>query len=370
MIPVNTPLLAGNEKKYLNECIETGWISSEGPFVSKFESEFSNYVERDYGVAVSNGTAALDIAMQAIDLKPGDEVLVPTFCIISPASAVVRQGAIPVFVDCEPGRFNMEVGDIEKKISSKTKAVIVAHIYNFPADMDPILELCDTHGLVLIEDAAELIGAEYKTRKCGSFGQMSTFSFYPNKHITTGEGGMICTNDSVLAERCRSLRNLCFEPARRFYHEEIGWNYRLTNLQAALGLAQLENIDAHLSKKSEIGLAYNSLLKDLPFLKLPEASMDFGKNSFWVYPIVLEPGSPFTVDDLQTYLGEKKIGTRPFFYPLHLQPVFKTFRKLNSCPNAENIYDRGCYIPSGLGLSQNDIEEVASEIRRFVLRHG
>jgi perosamine synthetase len=243
-IPVNTPLLGGNELKYLTQCIETGWISSEGPFISQFEEEFSAYVNRQFGVAVSNGSAALDIAVKALDLGPGDEVIMPTFTIISPAQSVVTSGATPVLIDSDPITWNMDVNQIEAKISPKTKAILVVHIYGLPVDMDPVLDLCKKYNLRLIEDAAEMHGQTYKGRKCGSFGDISIFSFYPNKHITTGEGGMIVCNDIQLAERCRKLRNLAFEPGgRRFVHHELGWNYRMTNLQAAIGVAQLAKIE-------------------------------------------------------------------------------------------------------------------------------
>ncbi len=366
MIPVNTPLLHGNEKKYVTECIETGWISSEGPFVGQFEQAFSKYVNRDFGIAVSNGSAALDIALQAIDLNPGDEVIVPTFCIISPANSVIRQGGRPVFVDTEPHGFNVDVNAIEVQITNKTRAIIVAHIYNFPVDMDPIMCLCEKYNLILIEDAAELIGGSYKGRICGSFGSLSTFSFYPNKHITTGEGGMVCTDDPQLAERCKSIRNLCFQPTRRFVHNEIGWNYRLTNMQAALGLAQLERVNEHLSRKREIGQLYSKYLKELDCFLLPQDKNEFAENLYWVYPIVLNDQANFTNTDLQDFLTSKKIGTRPFFYPLHLQPVFNYLTDNRVLENSEKLYNRGFYIPSGLGLTDDNIKEVSSSIHEFV----
>jgi perosamine synthetase len=255
-IPVNEPLLDGNEKKYLNECIDTGWISSEGPFVKKFEDQFSSTVDRKYGIAVANGSVALDTAVAALGIGKGDEVIMPTFTIISCAAAIIRAGAKPVLVDCDPLTWNMDVDLIEARITSKTKAIMVVHIYGLPVDMDPVLALAEKSGLMIIEDAAEAHGLFYRSRgqksedrgqwaeggsqraegkPCGSFGDISTFSFYPNKHITTGEGGMIVTDNEELAERCRSLGNLCFQPQKRFVHEELGWNFRFTNLQAAVG---------------------------------------------------------------------------------------------------------------------------------------
>ncbi|MFL5729959.1 MAG: DegT/DnrJ/EryC1/StrS family aminotransferase, partial [Cytophagaceae bacterium] len=234
MIPVNTPLLNGNEEKYLVECIRTGWISSEGPFIKKFEESFSSYVSRKQGIAVANGSAALDIAVKALGIKEGDEVIMPSFTIISPAQSVVFTGAKPVLVDSDLVTWNMDVAQIQKKITPRTRAILVVHIYGLPVDMDPVLDLCKKHNLFLIEDAAEMHGQTYKGRPCGSFGDVSIFSFYPNKHITTGEGGMIVCDNSKIADECRKLRNLAFEPdGRRFVHEELGWNYRMTNMQAA-----------------------------------------------------------------------------------------------------------------------------------------
>ncbi len=259
-IPVNTPLLSGREKELLNECIDTGWISSEGPFVSQFEEKFSNFVGREYGIACANGSGALDIAIAALKIGPGDEVIMPTFTIISPALSVIRAGAKPVLIDSDPVTWNMDVNQIESKLTEKTKAILVVHIYGLPVDMDPVLEICRKNNLYLIEDAAEMHGQEYKNIKCGSFGDISTFSFYPNKLITTGEGGMLVTNNEELAHRCRKLRNLAFETDKpRFVHYELGWNYRMTNLQAALGLAQLERIEEFIQIKKRMGKLYTNL---------------------------------------------------------------------------------------------------------------
>ena len=256
MIPVNTPLLNGNEKKYVLKALEDGWISSEGPAVKSFEDKFAFRVARKHGIAVANGSVALDLAVFACGIGDGDEVIMPSFTIISPAAAVARVGAKPVLVDSDPVTWNMDVGKIEEKITKSTKAIIIVHIYGLPVDMNPVLTLAKKYRLLVIEDAAEMHGQTYQSKPCGSFGDISTFSFYPNKHITTGEGGMIVCNDDQLAERCRSLRNLAFVPERRFVHYELGWNYRITNLQCALGLAQLERLDEFVSKKRALGLYY------------------------------------------------------------------------------------------------------------------
>ena len=367
-IPVNEPLLQGNEKKYLAECIDTGWISSEGPFVKKFEELLAARVRRKHGVAVCNGSAALDVAVVALGIGPGDEVILPTFTIISCAAAVMRAGAKPVLVDSDTLTWNMDVNKIEEKVTSKTRAIMVVHIYGLPVDMDPVLALAEKYGLMVIEDAAEAHGLDYKGRPCGSFGDISTFSFYPNKHITTGEGGMILTNDENLAEKCRSLRNLCFQPSRRFVHEELGWNFRMSNLQAALGVAQLEKIDNHIARKRQMGQRYTDLLKDISGLQLPLAKTDYAENIYWVYGLVLSDALPLDAVDIMRRLGEKKIGTRPFFWPMHEQPVFKKMGLFEneSYPVAERIVRRGFYIPSGLALTDEQIEKVVSAIRSIL----
>jgi perosamine synthetase len=366
-IPVNEPLLDGNEKKYLNECIDTGWISSEGPFIKQFERSLAVRMQRQHAVAVTNGTAAIDTVIEALGLGPGDEVIMPTFTIISCIAQIVRNGATPVLVDCDPVTWNMDVSQIEAKITSKTKAVMVVHIYGLPVDMDPVLDICHRHGLKLIEDAAEMIGQTYRGKPCGSFGDVSTLSFYPNKHITTGEGGMILTNDVALADNFRELRNLCFKLPRRFVHERLGWNLRMTNLQAALGVAQMERLNEFLIKKRWIGALYNELLKDLPGVQLPLSQTDFAENIYWVYGLVLDE-SLGDAESVMTRLGSLGIGTRPFFFPMHQQPVFRQMGlfKGKSFPNAERMYRQGFYLPSGLALTENQIIYVASQLRHVL----
>ena len=367
-IPVNTPLLDGKEKEYVQQCIETGWISSEGAFVAQFEKQFSNSVDRQYGIAVANGTAALDIAVAALEIGNGDEVIMPTFTIISCASAVVRAGATPVLVDSDADTWNMNVSAIEAKITPHTKAIMAVHIYGLPVNMEPLLAIAKRHGLTVIEDAAEMIGQTYKGKPCGSFGHISTFSFYPNKHITTGEGGMCVTDDVRLAERCKSLRNLCFQRERRFVHEELGWNYRITNLQAALGCAQLENLDKHIVRKREIGQLYHELLGDIDGLQKPLVKTDYAENIYWVFGLVLDKSVAFNVDEIMKCLGEKKIGTRPFFWPMHEQPVFRKMGLYSEehYPVAEQIARRGFYLPSGLGLTDEQIKYVAKAVREIL----
>jgi len=367
MIPVNEPVLNGNEKKYLNECIDTGWISSEGPFVKKFEDEFALKTQRKHGIAVCNGTAALEIAIESLGITEGDEVIIPTFTIISCASAIIKLGAIPVLVDSNLETWNMDVSQIESKITSKTKAIMVVHIYGLTVDMDSVLATAKKHGLKIIEDAAEAHGQTYKGKPCGSFGDVSVFSFYPNKLITTGEGGMILTDDGIIAEKLRSLRNLCFTAQKRFVHEELGWNMRMTNVQAAIGVAQLERWDESITRKREIGKLYTELLKDIKGIQLPIEKTDYSNNIYWVYGILLTDQSK-TAEQVMKLLADKGIGTRPFFYPMHLQPVLKRMGlyKFETYPNAETMHNYGFYLPSGLALTNEQIHEVAATLKEIL----
>lgn len=364
MIPVNEPLLDGNEKKYLMQCINTGWISSEGPFVKEFEEKFSSKVGRKYGVAVCNGSAALDLAVVALGIKEGDEVIIPTFTIISCASAIIRAGAIPVLVDSDISTWNMDVNQIESKINPKTKAIMVVHIYGLPVDMDPVIKIAKKYGLKIIEDAAEAHGQMYKEKPCGSFGDISIFSFYPNKHVTTGEGGMIVTDNEKLADRCMSLRNLCFQPNRRFVHEEMGWNFRMTNLQAAVGLAQFERLDEFVEKKRNMGKYYREKLKDISYLQLPLERTPYAENIYWVYGIVLSSELKMNAEEIMKKLSDKKIGTRPFFFPMHQQPVLQKMGlfKHEKYPVAEFISRNGFYLPSGLALQNEQIDIIANNL--------
>jgi perosamine synthetase len=368
VIPVNEPLLDGNEKKYLIECIETGWISSEGPFIKRFEDEFAKSVGRKHAIAVANGTAALDIAVDALGIGHGDEVIMPTFTIISCIHQIVRAGAIPVLVDSDPITWNMDVNQIEGKITPRTKAIMAVHIYGLPVDMDPLLGLAKKYGLKIIEDAAQAIGQTYNGQPCGSFGEVSTFSFYPNKHITTGEGGMVVTDDDELAEQARSLRNLCFQPTKRFVHERLGWNYRMTNMQAALGLAQLERLGEFVVRKREMGRRYNELLEDLSGMQLPLVRTAYADNIYWVFGLVLSNSQDVKAVDAMGSLSEQGIGTRPFFYPLHMQPVFRKMGLFvgESYPVAEKLGHYGFYIPSGLALSTAQILQVAGAIKKVL----
>jgi perosamine synthetase len=300
----------------------------------------------------------------------------PTFTIISCAAAVVRCGCVPVLVESDPVTWNMDVvqlkrkieNEIERKGNKKLKAIMVVHIYGLPVDMDPVLELADRYGLKIIEDAAEMHGQTCKGRPCGSFGDVSTFSFYPNKHITTGEGGMVLTDDDALAERCRSLRNLCFQPRKRFVHEELGYNFRMTNLQAALGLAQLERLDEFVGRKRRMGKRYTELLSHVEGLELMPARTEYAENIYWVYGMVLKDEVPFDAEEAMRRLGQKGIGTRPFFWPMHEQPVLRRMGLFEGeCyPVAERLARRGFYVPSGMALTDGEMEEVAEAVRELM----
>ena len=367
-IPVNEPLLNGNEKKYLCECIDTGWISSEGPFVKEFEQKMCGMVRRQYGVAVANGTAALEIAVRALGITEGDEVIMPTFTIISCAIAVTKLGAVPVLVDSDLYTWNMSVDEIEARITNKTKAIMMVHLYGLPVDVDKVLELAKKYDLKVIEDAAEMHGQTYKGKPCGSFGDISIFSFYPNKHVTTGEGGMIVTDNFLLAERCAFLRNICFRKDVRYVHDEIGDNYRFTNLQAAVGLAQLERLDEFVERKREMGRYYTERLKDMEGIILPIKETLYAENIYWVYGILLGKDREATNQQVQAMLAEEGIGSRTFFWCMHEQPVYKNMGlfKMEHYANAEYLARKGFYIPSGLALTEKQMDQVVSKMTKVI----
>ena len=373
MIPVNQPVLDGNEAKYLAECIETGWISSEGPFVRRLEDGIAAIAGQKHGIAVTNGSAALEVAVAALGIGEGDEVILPTFTIISCAAAIVRAGAKPVVVDCDPATWNIDPAQIERKITSRTKAIMVVHIYGLPVDMDPVLDVARRHGLKLIEDSAEQLGQTYTgqdgvARPLGSFGDIATFSFYPNKHVTTGEGGMVVTSDDALAGKCRDLRNLCFGNERRFVHEALGWNFRMSNLQAAVGVAQLERLPDTIAKKRQIGAWYEEMLGDVAGIERLPLRTRYAENIHWVYGIVLSDGVRLDAGEAMKRMAARGIGTRPFFWPMHEQPVLLRMGLFAgvSCPVAERIARRGFYLPSGVALTREQAALSAAAVREVI----
>lgn len=377
MIPVNEPLLDGNEATYLQECISSGWISSEGPFVERFEDGMAAMCGRRHAIAVSNGSAALELAISALNFEPGDQIVLPAFTIISCAAAVIRNNCRPLYVDSDPLTWNMDIAGLEelvedeivRKGNRRLKAIMVVHVYGLPVDMPPVLALARRYGLKIIEDAAEMHGQTCNGKPCGGFGDISIFSFYPNKHITTGEGGMALTDDDELAARCRSLRNLCFQQDKRFRHEELGFNFRMSNLQAAVGVAQLERLDEFVARKRAMGKRYTELLGGCTALELPAPWTAYAENIYWVYGVVLKDNVAGDAETMMKRLGAHGVGTRPFFWPLHEQPVLKRMgygAERGTYPVAERLARRGFYLPSGMALNVCDIEAVASALRQVL----
>jgi perosamine synthetase len=376
MIPVNEPLLGDLDTEYVNECLKTGWISSAGRFIAEFEDGWASYCGRKYGVAVSNGTVALQAAVAALGLAPGDEVIMPAFTIVSCPQAVTYNDGVPVLVDSDPETWCMDVGQVEAKINSRTRAIMPVHIYGHPVDMNPILKLAEKYGLALIEDAAEAHGAEClcgqgtsdeRWWRCGSFGDMSCFSFYANKLITTGEGGMVLTDNEKLAEKLRALRNLCFQRERRYYHEELGFNFRMTNLQAALGAAQLKRMEQIVARKRRMGQEYTRRLRDIPDLQLP-VEKPWARNVYWMYGVVISEDTGLDNVEFARRLAERGVETRMFFLGMHEQPVFHRMGLFNNekYPVAERLARQGLYLPSGLALTDAQLEEVCRVIHEVL----
>lgn len=370
-IPVNKPIFDGNEKKYLMDCIDTGWLSSAGEYIEKFEAGMAKFADQKYGVAVSNGTVALETAVQALELEKGSEIILPDFTIISCVQAIVKAGMVPVMVDCTYDTWNMDVTAIEEKITSKTRAIMVVHIYGMPTQMDTVLALAKKYNLYVIEDSAEAHGLTYKGRMCGSMSDISTFSFFPNKHITCGEGGMVLTSDEKIFRRSQSIRNLFFDEERRYIHSEFGSNFRMTNMQAAIGLAQLEKINKTLLKKREIGKRYREELADVDFFRLPIEKTEYADNLYWVFGLVVEDDS-VSADYVMKKLGECGIGTRHFFFPMHKQPALINAgicseNQLDDSmfQNSNYISEHGLYIPSGIGITDEEQTYVIKKIREL-----
>jgi perosamine synthetase len=366
---VNEPKLGQRELEYVTECVESGWISSSGRFIGEFEAGWAAYCGRRHGVAVSNGSTALQAAVAALDLEQGDEVIMPTFTIVSCAAAVLAVGAVPVLVDSEPETWTMDVAQLSSRVTSRTRAIMPVHIYGHPVDMDPLLELAERRGLAVLEDAAEAHGAEYRSgggewRRCGGFGELSCFSFYANKLVTTGEGGMVVTDDDGLAERLRSLRNLGFRAERRFHHEVLGFNFRLTNLQAALGVAQLERIDEIVARKRGIAALYTERLREVDGLTL-QVEKQWARSVFWMYGLLVDEGTGLDAAGLAARLGGRGIETRPFFLGMHEQPALHRLGLFSGerYPVAERIARQGLYLPSGLALTDEQVETVCAAVR-------
>jgi len=366
-IPVAEPALLGNELKYVTECITTNWISSQGSFVRRFETEFAARFGAPHALAVSNGTVALHLALKAFDIGPRDEVIVPDLTFAATINAVLHAGATPVIVDVDPETWNIDPEAIAAAITPRTRAIMPVHLYGQPADMDAIMALRERHGLIVIEDAAEAAGALYKGRPCGSIGDAGTFSFFSNKVITTGEGGMVVFRDDRAAERGRRLRDHGMNPAKRYWHDEVGFNYRLTNLQAAIGCAQLEQFDGFLQRKLAIAAAYRARLGRIEGLRLP-AEIPGMRNSHWMMSIITElERAGLDRDAFMAQLGKAGIETRPLFYPLHQMPPYRAYAGNRAFPHATRLSANGLSLPSGATLTDGQLDYVCGVIERCVM---
>lgn len=366
-IPVNTPLINNADASCVAKIIKSGWISSEGPSVKEFENKIAKFLDRKFGCAVSSGTAALEIAIRSLGLKKNDEVIMPSFTIISNAMAIVKSSAKPILVDVNLNTWNIQIEDIEKKITKKTKCLMIPHIYGLANDMDKILKLTKKYNLYLIEDAAEVLGLKYKKKQCGSFGDISILSFYANKHITTGEGGMILTNNRNFYQRIENLKNLCFGKINRYNHDDIGWNYRFTNLQAAIGISQLNRINSIIKKKKEIGNLYFKHLLKNKNLYIQSPTYKKLVNIYWVVGILIK-NKKITAERLRKKLLNQGIDTRSFFWPMNKQIILKKmrFKFKSNYQNSEYLSKYGLYLPSGVGTTAKEIKFVAKTINKIL----
>lgn len=367
MIPVNEPVLSPEVKTYVNHALDTGWISSAGSYIKQFETNYASWMGVKHAISVTNGTAALHLALASLGIGPGDEVILPDLTIISCAFAVMYTGATPVFVDVDPNTFTLDPAKIEQAITSHTKAIMPVHLYGHPTNMDPIIAIANKHNLKIVEDAAESHGALYKNKKVGSLGDIGCFSFYANKIITTGEGGMIVTNNDTVNEKARLIKDLSHDPSKRFFHKEIGWNYRMTNLAAAVGCAQLLHVDEYIAKKIWMANEYNEALKNVSGLVLPK-EMPWAKSVYWMYAVTLDKNIKKSKNQIRKELFENGVDTRDFFYPLHSQPVLaKYYKKESVFPVSDKASERGFYLPSGLALTKEQLLEVAQALKTILV---
>lgn len=372
-IPVCEPCLAGNEERYVLDALRSGWIGSSGKYLSGFEAGFAAYCGAGHGIATSNGTTALHLALTALGVGEGDEVLMPDFTMAAVLFAVLYCGAKPVFVDAEPDTYNLDPRLLEAKVTRRTKAIIAVHTYGHPCEMTPILAVARRHGLKVLEDAAEAHGAEYRGRKCGSLADIAAFSFYSNKIVATGEGGMVVTGDDRLADRCRYFRNLCFptKGPRDYRHKDLGFNYRFTNIQAAIGLAQLEKIEEYVEKRRAHARFYNARLAGLPGVSLP-VERPWAKNVYWMYGVCLDArATGIDRDEFAERLLERGVETRPFFKPMRTQrPYQARFGRVKGrFPVSDRLAREGLYLPSGSGLKDAELERVCGAVRAALHRH-
>lgn len=360
-IPVAKPALIGNEREYVLDCIDTEWISSNGKYIAKFEGAFSKYIGVKHSLTCSNGTVALHLPLLAMGIGPDDEVIVPTLTYIATANAVKYVNAKLVLVDCDPVNWTIDVKDVERKITPKTKAIIVVHLYGHPVDMNPIMSLAEKHNIYVIEDCAESLGATYKGKQTGSFGHVATFSFFGNKTLTTGEGGMVTTNDDELARKMRLFKGQGMDPERRYWHTVVGYNYRMTNVQAAIGLAQLEKIDWHLMRRRKIATLYKEYIKQFNIPVAVQGENPQANHSYWMFTVVLETGDEVRRDLVMAKLGEMGVETRPVFYPMHLMPPHKSDEKFEL---SERISSMGINLPTYSQLEEAQIEYVINSLNK------
>lgn len=366
IIPVSKPKITLADAKALYKVVKKGWVSSSGVEILNFERKISKLLNRKFAVSVSSGTAALEIAIKTLNLKPKSEIIIPTFNIISAAIAVVKNNLRPVLVDSDPKNWNMSVEDFKNKITKKTKAVIVTHTYGFPCNMDKIVNICKKNKIIIIEDAAEMVGQTYKGKPCGSFGEISIISLYANKQITAGEGGVILTNKKKIFEKACSLRNLSFGKYNRFNHDDIGWNYRFTNMQAALGLSQLKRLKGIVNKKREIGKYYYNQFKKNPNIFVQPPIFNNEKNIYWIFGILII-NKKFKKKKIIEKLFKIGIQCRDFFWPMHKQKIFikKNVFKDNNFPIANFLSKNGFYIPTGINIKKKEMEYVAKSINKI-----
>lgn len=359
-ISIANPVFNGNEKKYLMECIDTGWVSANGRFVKEFEEQFAKFCGCKYAISCSNGTVSLHLILLAMGIGPGDEVIMPTLTYIATANAVRYCGAKPVFVDSDEGTFNMDPAKLEEKITSRTKAIMPVHLYGLSADMGAIINIADKYGIPVVEDAAEAHGAEYNGKKVGQFGRAASFSFFGNKIITSGEGGMVVTNDEELFERMKLLKGQAVSPQKRYWHVDVGYNYRMTNMQAAVGLGQLENIDWHIEQRKRVADLYKRYLSDYSkYIRLQEEPQNC-KSVYWMSNAVMSDQVLRERDDVMADMEKRGIEMRPIFYPMHIMPPY--FDAEASFPTAERIAARGISLPSHAGLQEEDIQYVCDSL--------
>ena len=364
-IPISVPDLSGREDEYLQECIRSGWVSSIGPFVERFEEEFAAFCDRPFGVSVNSGTAAIHLALRALGVGPGDEVMIPALTFASVANCIIYQGATPVLIDCQADQWNLDPDQLERSVSSRTAVIMPVHLYGLPCEMDRVLEVAEASNTPVVEDCAEAHGAAFDARPVGSFGMIGCFSFYGNKIITTGEGGMCTTSDEQLDRRLRVLRDHGMNKNKRYWHDDVGYNYRMTNLQAAVGCAQLERIEQFLAKKRWIAQQYQQRLESTD-LVLP-AQGPRASCVYWLYTVILpEPFGEADRDKLIGYLGERGVDSRPFFYPLHKMPPYQQFAR--PLPNSESIAARGITLPSFYAMSEKEIDRVSTALTQWLAR--